>query len=83
MNFLKTLLLFSLTIIGCNQEKQKLNVLFIIADDLTATAVSSYENKACQTPNIDKLSSNPGANYLKTMVITQLVLVKSFIWGYL
>ena len=64
MNFLKTLLLFSLTIIGCNQEKQKFNVLFIIADDLTATAVSSYENKTCKTPNIDKLASE-GVRYTR------------------
>ncbi len=37
--------------------KPKLNVLFIISDDLTATAVSCYENKACQTPNIDRLAA--------------------------
>lgn len=36
---------------------QRPNILFIISDDLTATAVSSYENKACHTPNIDKLAS--------------------------
>ena len=35
---------------------EKLNVLFIIADDLTATAVSSYENKTSQTPHIDRLA---------------------------
>jgi len=34
-----------------------MNVLFIISDDLTTTAVSSYENKVCQTPNIDKLAA--------------------------
>lgn len=34
-----------------------MNVLFIIADDLTATAVSSYENKVCRTPNIDALAA--------------------------
>jgi iduronate 2-sulfatase len=36
--------------------KEKMNVLFIIADDLTATAVSSYEKNTCQTPNIDRLA---------------------------
>jgi arylsulfatase A-like enzyme len=58
-------------IVSCKQEqkeelkpKQKLNVLFIIADDLTATAVSAYENKACSTPNIDKLASE-GVQYSK------------------
>ena len=32
-------------------------MLFIISDDLTTTALSSYENTACHTPNIDKLAS--------------------------
>jgi len=46
-------IIFTVTSFG----KNKPNVLFIISDDLTATAVSSYENKACFTPNIDKLAS--------------------------
>ena len=33
------------------------NVLFIISDDLTYTALSCYGNKICKTPNIDKLAS--------------------------
>ena len=33
------------------------NVLFIIADDLTATALSCYGNEVCRTPNIDRLAS--------------------------
>lgn len=35
---------------------QPLNVLFIISDDLTYTALSCYGNKVCQTPNIDRLA---------------------------
>jgi iduronate 2-sulfatase len=36
---------------------QRLNVLFIISDDLTSTALSCYGNKVCQTPNIDRLAA--------------------------
>ena len=51
-----SLLLFIINLLPLS-AKEKHNVLFIISDDLTATAVSSYENKACFTPNIDKLAS--------------------------
>ena len=47
------------------QSNKKPNVLFIISDDLTATALSSYENKVCRTPNIDKLASE-GTRYTKS-----------------
>lgn len=47
-----------------SQQIEKPNILFIISDDLTATAVSSYENKACKTPNIDKLASE-GIKYTR------------------
>jgi iduronate 2-sulfatase len=43
---------------------EKPNVLFIISDDLTTTAISSYENQACYTPNIDKLASS-GMKYTR------------------
>ena len=35
---------------------EKPNVLFIISDDLTASALSCYENKVCKTPNIDRIA---------------------------
>ncbi len=38
-------------------DKKPTNVLFIIADDLTATALSCYGNTVCRTPNIDRLAS--------------------------
>lgn len=56
--------LIFLVISSCNQSASKMNVLFIISDDLTATAVSAYENKACQTPNIDKLAAE-GIKYTR------------------
>lgn len=65
---MKNLLFVFLTVIlfsSCKKEKAPPNVLFIIADDLTATAVSAYENKACQTPNIDKLASE-GIRFTRT-----------------
>ncbi|MCA9035439.1 MAG: sulfatase [Planctomycetaceae bacterium] len=34
-----------------------LNVLLIMSDDLTATALSCYGNSVCSTPNIDSLAS--------------------------
>jgi len=43
----------------------KPNVLLIISDDLTATALSCYGNKVCKTPNIDRLASQ-GTRYTRT-----------------
>ncbi len=44
------------------QEREKPNVLFIIADDLTANAVSCYGNPLKITPNIDQLAAE-GTRY--------------------
>ena len=54
-------LLFSmLALIGVTlaygQESKQYNVLFIISDDLTPTALSCYGNTVCKTPNIDRLA---------------------------
>lgn len=53
-------LLFLAAMCSCNKapsnEKAALNVLFIIADDLTYTALSCYGNKVCPTPNIDRIA---------------------------
>ena len=46
------------------QADPKYNVLFIISDDLTATALSCYGNKVCQTPNIDAIAEQ-GVRYTK------------------
>ena len=37
-------------------KNQKFNVLFLISDDLTSTALSCYGNTVCKTPNIDRLA---------------------------
>lgn len=42
---------------ACAAERRP-NVLFIIADDLTATALSCYGNGVCRTPNIDRLAAS-------------------------
>src|SRR5437763_3456394 len=33
------------------------NVLFIVVDDLTTTAIGCYGNTVCKTPNIDRLAA--------------------------
>ncbi|MGW9684895.1 sulfatase [Flagellimonas sp. 2504JD1-5] len=46
------------------EEQKRPNVLFIIADDLTTTAVSSYGNRVSRTPNIDSLAAQ-GTRYTR------------------
>ena len=61
MKYLLCLLVVSL--FSCSRQKDY-NVLLIISDDLTATAVSSYGNTLCQTPHIDQLAAE-GVLYTK------------------
>ena len=56
------LFVFSCTAIA--QKREKMNVLFIISDDLTTTAVSSYENSISYSPNIARLSEE-GIQYTR------------------
>ena len=42
---------------GADASARQPNVLFIISDDLTATALSCSGNTLCQTPNIDRLAA--------------------------
>lgn len=57
MKYLLLLSAICLYTSAMTQVDKKMNVLYIIADDLTSTAVSSYGNKECHTPNIDGLAS--------------------------
>jgi iduronate 2-sulfatase len=46
-------------------DPQPMNVLFIISDDLTSTALSCYGSKVCQTPNIDAIAAR-GTRFTRT-----------------
>lgn len=41
-----------------NDSSNRYNVLFIIADDLTSTALSCYGNEVSRTPNIDAIATH-------------------------
>lgn len=56
-NLLLVSLLLSFCCMALPAWAKQPNVLFIISDDLTATALSCYGNKVCQTPNIDRLAA--------------------------
>lgn len=43
--------------LAADGKVQRHNILFIISDDLTYTALSCYGNPVCKTPNIDKLAA--------------------------
>ncbi|NRB72909.1 MAG: sulfatase [Verrucomicrobiales bacterium] len=55
---MKTLatILFALFALSPARAEKDYNVLFIISDDLTYTALSCYGNEVCQTPSIDSLA---------------------------
>ena len=46
----------ALLLVSSGPARGKYKVLFIISDDLTATALSCYGNDVCKTPNIDRLA---------------------------
>ncbi len=43
--------------VAAQEQERPYNVLFIISDDLTATALGCYGNTVCRTPNIDRLAT--------------------------
>ena len=81
MGFALPLLLLCATVRG--QKAERMNVLFLIADDLTTTALSCYENRASHTPHIDRLAAE-GVRY--TRAYTQYPVCgpsrASFMFGY-
>ena len=50
------LFLFCLVHALTGAKEPHYNVLFIISDDLTSTALSCYGNQVCKTPNIDRIA---------------------------
>lgn len=49
--------LMATPLLAADSVAKKYNVLFIISDDLTSTALSCYGNKVCRTPNIDAIAA--------------------------
>lgn len=49
---------FLLCGVAVSAAERKPNVLFLIADDLTLTALGCYGNAVCRTPNIDRLAAS-------------------------
>lgn len=87
-NFVFTFIFIKVVLFGIStataQKSEKPNVLFIISDDLTTTALSSYENNIQSfTPNIDKLTSE---GMLYTRAYSQFPVSgpsrASFLFGY-
>ena len=60
--YLRSLVLLNLVLLPgisliAREPARPYNVLFIVSDDLTSTALGCYGNNICQTPNIDQLAS--------------------------
>jgi iduronate 2-sulfatase len=60
-----TILTFFFLVVTAFAAPKKYNVLFIISDDLTSTALSCYGNTVCKTPNIDALADR-GTRFTRT-----------------
>lgn len=52
------------TVTWAQSSQERMNVLFIISDDLTYTALSCYGNTVCRTPHIDSLAAR-GTRYTR------------------
>lgn len=56
LTFASAFFLFGSVPVSGQESKPEYNVLFIISDDLTYTALSCYGNTVCKTPNIDAIA---------------------------
>ncbi|MBX7209520.1 MAG: sulfatase [Verrucomicrobiaceae bacterium] len=54
---MKNIILFAVLCPLLTAFAAKPNVLFVISDDLTSTALGCYGNTVCRTPNIDRLAA--------------------------
>ena len=74
---------FLLSLSAFSQQKKKPNILFIISDDLTTTALGAYGNPVPKTPVIDQLAKE---STLFTRAYTQYPVCgpsrASFMFGY-
>ena len=71
INFIKsiTILTFVAGLFSCSpkiQEAPQPNILFIMSDDHAFQAISAYNDKLIQTPNIDKIAQQ-GIIYNKAL----------------
>ena len=64
LRLLSLLLVLAGPLLAASGTAARPNVLFIISDDLTYTALGAYGNQVCRTPNIDRLSSS-GARFTR------------------
>ena len=57
MKCILTFLLINLSLFSCNtKEDSRPNILFIMSDDHAYQAISAYDDRLINTPNIDRLA---------------------------
>ena len=50
------ILLFVIFLSGCSDKDERPNILFIMSDDHAYQAISAYDDRLIQTPNIDRIA---------------------------
>ncbi len=66
-HFISISIFFLLTplLLAADSPTQQPNIILIVSDDLTSTAIQSFGNKTCNTPNIDRLAAE-GVTFNRT-----------------